>query len=181
MCRWRGGAKRCSESSHPSGVLVLWKHLNTSLLPTVGGQIEAGVCWIQTVAVISVVCGRESTIKSAKSAQTRLFNPALTLCSWTGHSWGNRLPWQLCCWRWMGFWLGRGGVTEMHVGGPCLFIALALCWECPKGSHPSKHRWKAPVKTTEHRKILSYFLRAPSRHKPLSKQKKKRVLWRSLC
>lgn len=136
-------------------------NVNKSLLPTVGGLVETGVLWSQTVAVILVVCGNESTIKSAKSAQRLLFNPALILCSWTGHSWGNSLPWQLCCWWWKGFWLGRGGSERCMWLGPSLFIALVPRWECPQGSHLSKHRWKASVKTRERKKYSFFFRESP--------------------
>lgn len=107
------------------------------------------------------VWGKEPSIKSAKSAgrlttvPSKCPNTALIDCSWTGHSWGNSLSWQLCCWWWKGPWLGRTGFTVCVCGGPCLFMELALCWECPKGSHPSQHRWNASVKTRENKKI--YF------------------------
>lgn len=75
-----------------------------------------------------------------------------------------------------GLLVRKRGVREMHVGGPCLFIALALCWECPKGSHPSKHRWKVPVKTTEQWNIYSLIFWEPSQDTSLCLSKKKGVV-----
>lgn len=101
-----------------------------------------------------VVWGKnlQSQLEDCPPSHPKFTSTALIDCSWTGHSWGNSLPWQLCCWRWKGppGQAGEGGSQRTQGGG---VMKLALCWKCPKGNHTSKHRWNASVKTREHNKV----------------------------
>jgi len=116
MCRWHGKDQTCDHAQKngpPDSALVFCKYLDAGRrLAVASGWAKGGRgLWESNKTILgSQIHGR---IKHWWNLQSQLGDcplsplsvPAQLWRSWTWHSWGNSLSWQLCCWWWKGPWL----------------------------------------------------------------------------
>lgn len=138
MCRWHGG-----EQLEESAIMFSKPMHNCFLHFKVGGLVEAGAS-DHSSSDLDRLGGEGGSAQSAGRLTTipsKSPNTALIDCSWTGHSWGNSLSWQLCCWWWKGHWMG-GSSSGLLVYGIGSVLGM------PQGKASIKTQvWNASVKT----------------------------------